>query len=234
MAHDKPRSLAGEALRSLRTSIQVNLVVSNNNVISIMGISPGVGKSFVSANLAYLMAAAGKKVLLIDADLRKGVIHRYMHLDVSSGLAEVLQKKIAYEDAIKRNIHPQLDVLLRGNYPENPSELLMKPAFKSMIDELSAQYDLIIIDTPPALMVTDASVIAGISANNYLIVGAKIHRDIELDLVMKRLRASGVNLQGTLFNIFKGEMYQNVLSRYARYGQYYYHSYANYYADEKL
>lgn len=235
VSHEFPQSLAIEALRSLRTSIQVNLATSTNNIVTIMGVSPSVGKSFISSNLAYLMASAGKRVLIIDADLRKGTVHKYMHLEASPGLAEILEKDLKFENLIQKNIYPNLDVLPRGDYPKNPSELLMKAQFSHMLEELSSKYDLIIVDTAPVLMVTDAVLIGGRSSNNYLIIGAKAHQSVEIDLVMKRLNAAGVRLIGTIFNISQSENYQNLFGRYARYGQYYhYNHYAHYYADDKI
>lgn len=234
IAHEYPKSLAIETLRSLRTSIQVNLATSSNNIVTIMGISPGVGKSFISSNLAYLMSSAGKRVLIIDADLRKGTVHKYMKLHAAPGLTEVLENKVSIQQAIHHHVYPHLDVMTRGVYPINPSELLMKPEFGNVIKQLSLKYDLIILDTAPVLMVTDAVLIGGISSNNYLIIGAKSHQSIEIDLVVKRLNTAGIRLIGTVFNITKGENSQNLFGRYARYGQYYYSGYSNYYADEKV
>lgn len=232
LSESHPRNLTVEALRSLRTNMQVNLATSHNNIIGILGIAPGVGKSFISVNIAYLMAVTGKRVLLIDADLRKGTIHRYLNLKPSLGLADILNEKIKLEDGIKRNIYPNLDVIVRGDYPHDPSELLMKNNFQKLIQEVSADYDIVIFDTAPVLLVTDALIVGGFSANNYLILGAGVHEPHDIEIVMNRLNSVGVELKGSIFNFHRA--HSIVQGGYGKYSKYaYYRGYRAYYADEK-
>jgi len=228
-----PRNLTVEALRSLRTNMQVNLATSHNNIFGILGIAPGVGKSFVSVNIAYLMAVTGKRVLLIDADLRKGTIHRYLDLSPSQGLADVLNEKIDVKDAIRKNVYANLDVIVRGDYPADPSELLMKNNFQQLIQEMSAEYDIVIFDTAPVLMVTDALIVGGFSANNYLILGAGVHEPHDIEIVMNRLSSVGVQLKGSIFNFHRpSSIVQGGYGKYYKYA--YYRGYRSYYADEKV
>lgn len=224
VAHTYPKSLAVESLRSLRTSIQVMLACSSNNVISILGLSPGVGKSFVSANIAYLLAAGGKRVLVIDTDLRRGTLHKYFNLPASPGLAEVLAGKQPLDAALSLStVHENLSLLSRGAYPSDPSELLMSPNFKSIIDTVSKAYDVVLFDSAPILLVTDALVVAEHSALNYLVVAAGKHEPSEVGLALKRLSNANVHVQGTVFNFHTKVVKGSYL--YYHYGQYYKHAY---------
>lgn len=226
LAHANPRNLAIESLRSLRTSLQVSLACSANNVISILGVCPGVGKSFISANLAYLLAAGGKRVLIIDGDLRRGTMHKYFASEPTPGLAEILSQDLPIEKALKvSSFHQNLTFLPRGAYPKDPSELLMSEQFKELMQAFSRDYDVVVIDTPPVLLVTDAVLIGAHSATNYLVVGAGAHQPGEIDLVIKRLSAADVQLNGTIFN------FHRAVSKSHYYGKYYQHAY---YYDDKL
>ncbi len=229
LAHASPRNLSIESLRSLRTSLQVTLACSSNNIISILGVSLGVGKSFVSANLAYLLAAGGKRVLLIDGDLRRGTLHKYMNVSPMPGLTEVLKKTATADSALVKTLHKNLDFLPRGAYPTEPSELLMSDRFKALMTTLAQAYDVVVIDTAPVLLVTDAVLIGSIAATNYLVMGAGAHQPAELDMALKRLAGSGVQVQGSIFNFYRPESFTRSYGQYGKYGKYnYYH---NYYDD---
>jgi tyrosine-protein kinase Etk/Wzc len=231
LAHANPRNLAIESLRSLRTSLQVTLACATNNIISILGVCPGVGKSFVSANLAYLLAAGGKRVLLIDGDLRRGTLHKYFSVESSQGLAEVLSQNLPLEQALRSTMHDNLTLLPRGDYPQDPSELLISERFKSLIELLSQRFDVVVFDTAPILLVTDAVVVSNYSATNYLVLGAGVHRPGEIELVLKRLSSSNVQVHGTIFN------FHRMATKMGSYGsKYYYNKYRSYsyYYDDKL
>jgi tyrosine-protein kinase Etk/Wzc len=232
LARDNPRNLSVESLRSLRTSLQVTLACASNNRIAILGISPGVGKSFVSANLAYLMAAGGKRVLLVDGDLRRGTLHQYMSSPATPGLADVLNKTVQLDQALIRGVHPNLDFISRGTYPTDPSELLMGDYFKELMLVLSEQYDAVIIDTAPVLLVTDAVLIGSITATNYLVMGAGAHQPSDIDMVMKRLTGSSVQLHGSIFNFYRMDTVGFSYGKYGQYGKYgKYSKYNTYYYD---
>jgi tyrosine-protein kinase Etk/Wzc len=225
LAYKNPRNLSVESLRSLRTSLQMAVVGARNNLVSILGISPGIGKSFVSANLAYLLASAGKKILIIDADLRRGTIHKYMGISPSPGLADVLNGTVTLEIALSTTMNENLTCLPRGTYPLDPSELLMSEQFKSVMQSLSTQYDMVIIDTAPILLVTDAVLVAGITGTNYIVLGAGIHEPTEIEMALKRLTSAGIHLHGSIFN------FQRQQSKKSTYGHYKYSNYSNYYDD---
>ena len=232
LAHANPRNLAIESLRSLRTSLQVTLTCASNNIISILGVSPGVGKSFVSANLAYLLAAGGKRVLLIDGDLRRGTLHKYMSVPPMPGLAEAINKTAIVDNAITKTLHKNLFFLPRGIYPTNPSELLMSDYFKQLMTTFAQQFDIVVIDTAPVLLVTDAVIIGAIAATNYLIMGAGAHQPGDVEMVIKRLSSSNVQVQGTIFNFYQNETITRSYGQYGKYGKYGY--YNTYYYDESM
>ena len=230
LAHENPRNLSIESLRSLRTSLQVSITCAANNIITILGVSPGVGKSFVSANLAYLLAAGGKRVLLIDGDLRRGTLHKYMNVQPSPGVAEVINKTVTLEQAMVSTVHNNLSFLPRGAYPNDPSELLMSDDFKTLVNELSKQYDVVVIDTAPVLLVTDAVLIAALAGTNYLVLGAGAHQPADVEMVLKRLSGGHVKVQGTIFNFYRAETISRTYGQYGKYGKY--GKYNTYYYEE--
>ena len=230
LAQANPRNISIESLRSLRTSLQVSLMGANNNIVSILGVSPGVGKSFVSANLAYLLAAGGKRVLLIDGDLRKGTLHKYMNVPAMPGLAEVIKKTATVDNALIQSVYNNLDFIPRGAYPTDPSELLMSDYFKSLMATFTTQYDVIVIDTAPVLLVTDAVLIGGVSGTNYLVMGAGAHQPAQIEMVLKRLADSGVQVHGSIYNFHRTETVTRSYGQYGKYGKYSY--YNSYYEDE--
>ena len=225
LSQKNPRNLSIESLRSLRTSLQVNLSCANNHVISILGVSPGVGKTFISTNLAYLLATTDKRILLVDADLRKGSVHKYFNLDPAPGLAELIQGSVQIEEALKPTSHHNLTILPRGNYPADPAELLSSERCKELISQFSKQFDIILIDTAPVLLVTDAVLISATSATNYLVLGSNVHQASHLEMAIKRLSSAGITVHGSIFN------FHNAASKKSFYSYKYYSSHY-YYEDE--
>ncbi len=201
LAHANKDDLVLESFRSLRTSIQFALMEAENKIIMISGPSPEIGKSFVSTNFAYLMAESGKKILLIDADMRKGHIHASFNIDKSPGLSEMLSGEYELSDVIRKDtLHKDLDVITCGIYPPNPSELLMSDAFQALLSKLEDRYDLIIIDTPPVLAVTDASIVGRYAATSFMILRSGSHNLREIQMAFKRFEQNGVQIKGAIFN----------------------------------
>ena len=219
LAKIDPRSLAIEGLRSLRTSLQINLSCAKNNIISIMGITPGVGKSFISSNLAYLLASSGKKVLLIDGDLRKGTVHKQYGIKASPGFTELLQQQIPITEVLQHKAHEHLTIMTRGAYPNDPSELLSQQKCQDVLNELSAQFDVVVIDTPPVLLVTDPMILGAYAGTNFLVIGADSHRPTDVEMAVKKIQVGGVQLLGTIFNC------QTAASQISINHTYYYNSY---------
>ncbi|HET7306606.1 MAG TPA: polysaccharide biosynthesis tyrosine autokinase [Gammaproteobacteria bacterium] len=199
LSQTAPDALAVEALRSLRTSMQFALPDTANNVVAISGPSPSVGKSFVSINLSHLLADSGKRVLLIDGDMRKGHLHDYFGAERTPGLSDILAGKTSFDAAIHHNQN-STDVLFSGMLPPNPSELLMNPRFAEMIEGVAKEYDVIIIDAPPILAVTDGAIIARQAGVNFMVIRAGQHPEREIKLMLRRFEQNGTSAQGIIFN----------------------------------
>jgi len=210
LASESGEDIAIEALRSLRTSLQFALMNSKNNVIAFGGPAPGIGKSFISVNFAFVLADAGKKVLLIDGDMRKGHLHRYFSRNREAGLSEVLSGNLELEKAITVVHDRGVSFLSAGVVPPNPSELLIGENFSELVDKVKNLYDLVIIDTPPILAVTDAVIVSRLAGIFFLILEARRHRAGEIEHALKRLEHSGVKAQGIIMN--------NVRSASTKYG----------------
>ncbi len=215
LTQSAPSDLAIESLRSLRTNLAFALMEAPNNRIMVTGPAPGVGKSFVSANLAALLAESGKRVLLIDADLRKGHVHQVFGRKREAGLAEMLVGKADFKAIIKAGNN--FDLLPCGHFPPNPSELLMSPAFSTLLERVSEQYDIVLIDTPPVLAVTDPAVVGKLCGAAFMVVRAEQNPANEVAYAARRLEQAGVNVKGCVLN---GMM--QTASRYGNYGYYHY------------
>ncbi len=201
LAVNAPADLAVEAIRSLRTSLHFAMLEAKNNILTISGPCPAVGKTFVSANLAAVIAQAGQKVLVIDADMRKGTLHKVLGTTQTDGLSDVLAGKVKVEDAIKPAPGVEgMDYLVRGDVPPNPSELLMHPRFGELLASLSPRYDLVIIDTPPILAVTDAAIVAHHAGSSLLVTRFGVNQPKEILLTKKRFEQNGVTIKGAIFN----------------------------------
>ncbi|CAK0767391.1 putative tyrosine-protein kinase EpsB [Gammaproteobacteria bacterium] len=200
LAREFPKDIAMESIRSLRTSLQFALMESSNNIIAFSGPSMGVGKSFVSVNLAFSLAEAEKRVLLIDADMRKGYLHEYFDMARTDGLSGLISGKVSLENAIHSTDIKGLDFIPAGITPPNPAEILMSENFQRIINEVSRRYDIVILDTPPVLAVTDASIIGRHAGILFLVIRYARHPIREIEHSYKRLKQSGVRVQGVVFN----------------------------------
>lgn len=195
-----PTELAIESLRSLRTSLHFAMLEARNNVLMISSPTPGVGKSFVSSNLAVIIAQTGKRVLLIDADMRKGYLHKLFHLTPKHGLSDTLAARQQSSDVINHTEVRNLDFISCGFAAPNPSELLMHDNFNKLIGELSPLYDLVIIDTPPILAVTDATLVGRQSGTCLLVTRFGLSTAKEIEACKRRLMHNGVVIKGAIFN----------------------------------
>ena len=191
---------AVESLRSLRTALQFAMLEAPNNRLLISGATPGVGKTFVSVNFAAITAASGKKVLLIDADLRKGRVNQFFSLSRSSGLSELIAGTLGFEKAIRSSILPNLDVITTGVLPPNPAELLMSDSFSQILEKLSPDYDLVIIDTAPVLVAADTASVAPLAGSLLLVARAEKTHLGELNESVRRLAHAGCSANGVILN----------------------------------
>jgi tyrosine-protein kinase Etk/Wzc len=200
LAVASPDDAAIESLRSLRTALQFAMLEAPNNRVLITGATPGVGKSFVSANFAAILASAGKRVLLIDADLRKGHLNHLFGVQRESGLSEVVAGTLKASEAIRSGLIPNLDLLTTGVLPPNPAELMQSGAFAHVLDEVSSHYDLVIVDTPPVLVAADTLGMAAQIGTVLLVARAGQSQIGELHESAKRLAHAGNTVSGVLFN----------------------------------
>ena len=171
----EPDDVAVESLRALRSSLEFSMMESDQPVIGVSGLIPGVGKSFISVNLAALYAGLGKKVLLIDADLRKGRLHKEFGIKRGNGFSQVLLREVEPEQVISSTEVENLFVLPCGNVPANPAELLGSKHYLELIEQFKQQYDLIIIDTPPIMLVTDAALACRVAAQIVMVIEYNKH-----------------------------------------------------------
>lgn len=200
LANIHSNDVAVETIRALRTNLHFATINNKSSMIMIAGTTPGVGKSFVSSNLAAVTAQAGSRVLLVDADLRRGMMHHSFGLTEENGLAEILDGSSNIEESIKKTDIPGLDFISRGHSPQSPSEMLMSDKFKEFITKAKDKYDYVIIDTPPVLAVTDSSVIGRIADVTMLIARYRKTSHDELEDSMNRLNNAGIKVEGIIFN----------------------------------
>ncbi|MCL6249333.1 polysaccharide biosynthesis tyrosine autokinase [Acinetobacter sp. ANC 4945] len=192
--------IAIESLRSMRTAIHFALTSAKNNLIMISGPAPEVGKSFISTNLATILAQSDKRVLIIDADLRRGYLNKYFNHDNQPGLSEYLNGQRDLDSIIKTTEIPNLSVITRGKSPSNPSELLSSGKFKEFLDLISPMFDHVIIDTPPVLAVTDGIIISQFAGVNLVIARYAKTQLKELELTVNRFEQVGVKVNGIILN----------------------------------
>ncbi|WP_180038303.1 polysaccharide biosynthesis tyrosine autokinase [Acinetobacter sp. YH16052] len=192
--------IAIESLRSMRTAIHFALMNATNNVIAISGPAPEIGKSFITTNLATILAQGGKRVLIIDGDLRRGYLHKYFNAEVQPGLAELLNHQNSYEEVVQNSTVDNLFFVTRGKSPVNPSELLSTDQFKTFLDQASAHFDHVLIDTPPVLAVTDGIIIAQYAGVNLLIARHAKTKIKELEITVNRFEQANVKVNGVILN----------------------------------
>ena len=200
LALSAPNDLSIEALRSLRTSLHFAMMEANNKVLMVSGPSPGVGKSFVSANLAAVLSLAGQRVVVVDADMRKGHLHRFFDSPNDSGLSDILSGQKNREQVIKKTRIENLDFISRGRVPPNPSELLMHGRFKSLMSSLSNEYEIVLVDTPPILAVTDAAIVGQLAGSSLIVTRFGVNSAKEVDITLTRFAQNNVEIKGAILN----------------------------------
>lgn len=224
LARDNPTDLAIEALRSLRTSLYFVMMEAKNNILMVSSASPNAGKTFITSNLASVIAQTGKKTILLDADMRKGYAHELFDKNSDVGISSYLSgvNKI---DEIVHKIEPGgFDFIARGKSPDNPSELLMNIKFKELLDWANENYDLVIVDTPPILAVTDPSIIGRHCGTSLLIARFESNSMKEIEVSIKRFEQSGVNIDGCILN--------GIIKKSSSYYSYGYNHYGYSYDDK--
>lgn len=224
LAVGNPTDLAIEAIRSLRTSLHFAMMQASNNVLMLTGVSPSIGKTFVCANLAAVISQTNKRVLLIDCDMRKGYTHELLGTTNTNGLAEVLTGQAEITRCAQKTSVPNFDLIPRGVVPSNPSELLMSERFAELIAWASKNYDLVLIDTPPILAVTDAAVVGRHAGTTLMVARYAVNTLKEVETSLSRFEQNGINVRGVILN--------SIFRRAAGYEDYGYYEY-EYKSDAK-
>ena len=217
LANSHPADLSVEAIRSLRTSLHFSIMEAQNNIILISSGSAAAGKSFIASNLAVVLAQSEQKVLLIDADLRRGHLHKRLSMDLGAGLSDYLSG--SSEGVVRNSPIENLDFISRGSILPNPSELLMTQKFKDFLNTVSEKYDVVIIDTPPILAVTDASIVGRYAGTVMLVARYEVSTLREVHAAVDRFQINDIEVKGLIFNAIdiKAKNY---------YGGYDYYSYS--------
>ena len=224
-AHTKPRSSVSESLRSVRTNVLFRTGNLDSRVILITSAVPREGKSFTSSNLAAILAMSGSKVILIDADLRRPSIHRLFEISDEFGLSEVLLEQKQLNAVIQPSHIHNLDVISAGPIPQNPSELLSNEIMTAVPKKLQEEYDIVIIDSPPATAVADPMILSPLADGVVLVVEANQTKKPIVMQAILRLRQVKAKLIGGIVN--------KLDIRKSGYGYYYYYNDYGYYADEE-
>lgn len=203
LAQTDPMDLSTEALRSLRTSLHFALSAGSNRAVAVTSAHPAAGKSFICLNLAYVAADAGLRVCLVDADLRRGTLRRYFGLPSHrAGLSEYLAGASPLEQVLHPTGIPNFDFIATGRYPPNPSELFMRPSWPVVLERLAQDFDLIIVDAPPALIVTDTTLIAAATGAVLFVARQSVTHADEIVEAKRGLEQTGVRVTGSILNFF--------------------------------
>ncbi len=224
LAMGNPTDLAIEAIRSLRTSLHFAMLQAPNNVLMLTGVSPSIGKTFVCANLAAVISQTNKRVLLIDCDMRKGYTHELLGTTNVNGLSDVLSGQGDIASCAQKTSVPDFDLVPRGQVPPNPSELLMSDRFGELVKWASAHYDLVLIDTPPILAVTDAAVVGRHAGTTLMVARYAVNTLKEVQTSLSRFEQNGIHVRGVILN--------SIFRRAAGYEDYGYYEY-EYKSDTK-
>jgi|UPI00037305E5 tyrosine-protein kinase Etk/Wzc len=204
-----------EAFLSLRTSLHFLLMKSSNNIIMLSGPRASLGKSFVSVNMSALMANKGSRILLIDADLRRGHLHEYFSFSQRSpGLTEAIMSPTSWKDCVRPSGIEGLDVMTTGALPQNAANTLMHEGLGSLLDLVSFEYDYVWIDTPPVLVATDAALLAQYAGTFLLLLRFGVVPMAEVKESIRRLGQSSIHVDSIIIN--------DVNIHRTRYGYYYY------------
>lgn len=195
-----PDDPAVESLRSLRTTLQFTMRGAANNIVALSGPTPNVGKTFLSANFAALLGAAGKRVLLIDADFRQGSLHEYFGLDRRNGFSELISRSIGMSQALHENVVLNVDFIATGSMPSNPAELLLSGNVGALLREFSDKYDVVLLDTTPLLPVSDSLALAPLAGTVFLVARTQISTLAEMQETARRLYRAGSQIKGVIFN----------------------------------
>ena len=220
ITHLDPKSPVSEAYRTLRTNLQFSKIENDLKTILITSSGPKEGKSTTAANLAIAMAQAGRDVVLIDADLRRPVVHSIFNMDKDNGITNCLMGTISFDELPKKTFMDNLSVITSGVLPPNPSELLASKKMEELLKQLKNRFEIVIIDSPPVVAVTDAAILSTKVDGTILVVASEQTNRDALKRAYSLLDSVETRLLGVLLNGVDVE---------GMYGSYYYYYYHHYY-----
>lgn len=209
-----------ESYKSIRTNITFSLSTMDRKIFAVSSANPGEGKSTTSANIAIALAQGGNRVLLIDADMRKSVQHKVFGLKNKNGLSSAISKMSKLDECIQKDVMENLDVMTAGPTPPNPSELLASEQMTTILNELSEKYKVIVIDTPPVNVVTDAMELAKSISGIVMVVRYAQTTDEDIAAAHKKIEFAQMNLLGFILNNIKTKHNGKYYSKYG--SKYYY------------
>jgi polysaccharide biosynthesis transport protein len=222
-----PSSGFAEAYRNIRSALLLNPSGKPFKTLAVASAVPKEGKTTTSANLATSFAQTGHRVLLVDVDLHRGGLHRFFGLQAGRGLSEILSGRASFEDVVQRTSVDGLDLVGTGSFPDNPAELVLRREMTSFLDEVSSKYDLVILDAPPVLAVSESTVIASQADGVLLAVWSGRTSRKLVQAAIRQLMSRGANLLGCILNNLD-------LTRMGNYGaSSYYHYYGYDYRYEE-
>lgn len=218
---DVPFSVV-ESYKSIRTNINFALSTFDRKIFAVSSANPGEGKSTMSANIAIALAQGGNRVLLIDADMRKAVQHKIFGISNKRGLSSAISKMSKLQESIRKDVMENLDILPSGPIPPNPSELLASGQMRTILEKLSEEYAVIVIDTPPINVVTDAMELSDSIAGIVMVLRYAMTSFDDTEAAMKRIELANMNMLGFILNDVKhrsGAYYSKYKYKY-KYGKY--------------
>ncbi|MHB9140244.1 MAG: CpsD/CapB family tyrosine-protein kinase, partial [Victivallaceae bacterium] len=230
-ASEEKNSVTAEAFKMLRTNIEFSIPgKKKSKIIMFTSSLPGEGKTTTISNLALSMCDSGKRVVLIDCDLRKPFLHKFFKVDNNHGVVSALVGKASVQEIIHKNVlNKSLDLISSGPIPPNPTELLMSDAYKQLLSELSQNYDYVFIDAPPTLNMADTAIIGSLVDAVILVITAGKTRIELIKRCIRQLKQTNIEVSGILLNRFNIEAI-----KYNYYYKYHYHAYYSESTDKKL
>ncbi len=227
-----PKSIIAESFRTLRTNLQFILPVPGSKVISIHSTDPGEGKSFTAVNLATILAMNNKKVLVIGADMRKPKLHQVFNFSNEHGLSTYLIGYDTIEQVILPTSIKNLSLMPSGPIPPNPAEILGKAEMKTLLDQVRAGYDYVILDNAPVSLVTDGIILSQLSDLNIFILRYGVSHKHQLEMINQYAVKKIISHLAIVVNDIKSNAFGYSFSKYSRYEVSHKNSYQNYTAED--
>ena len=195
----KPKSIAAEAYRSLRTNIQYSSFDKKYQTLVVTSANPGEGKTTVAGNLALVLAQGESKVLLVDCDMRRPSMHKNFRVTNTYGISDLLIGKQKLETVVNK-VNANLSVITAGNLPPNPAEMLASKAMTAFLEDMKNKYDYIVLDTPPLQAVTDAQILSTKADGTLVVVRAGVTKKEAVHNAVSMLKKVNGHVIGTVLN----------------------------------